>query len=58
MKDMTNVVSKILTLGAPLEDVIKWSIWCEKLVPVENWCLAPIFHRKGFVFHRFSTDAD
>lgn len=27
MKDMTNVMSKMLALGAPLEDVIKWSTW-------------------------------
>jgi dihydroorotase len=25
MKDMTNVMSKFLVLGAPLEDVIRWS---------------------------------
>jgi len=27
MKDMTNVMSKILSLGAPLEDVIRMSTW-------------------------------
>jgi len=27
MKDMTNVMSKMLTLGAPLEEVIKMSTW-------------------------------
>jgi dihydroorotase len=27
MKDMTNVMSKMLTLGAPLDDVIKMSTW-------------------------------
>lgn len=27
MKDMANVMSKFLTLGAKLEDVIKWSTW-------------------------------
>ncbi len=27
MKDMTNVMSKILTLGAPLDEVIKMSTW-------------------------------
>ncbi len=27
MKDMTNVMSKLLVLGAPLEDVIKMSTW-------------------------------
>lgn len=27
MKDMTNVMSKLLALGAPLEDVIKMSTW-------------------------------
>jgi dihydroorotase len=27
MKDMTNVMSKMLTLGARLEDVILWSTW-------------------------------
>lgn len=27
MKDMSNVMSKMLALGAPLEDVIKWSTW-------------------------------
>ena len=27
MKDMTNVMSKMLTLGASLDDVIKWSTW-------------------------------
>jgi dihydroorotase len=27
MKDMANVMSKMLTMGAPLDDVIRWSTW-------------------------------